>query len=353
MLKSCLLFSVLILFAIHPAIAEDTGNIKTVKVLPLPAFGYSPETSTYIGAVSLFTFNFNKDSISRQSNAKIEFNYTWRKQVILDCGWNLFSENEAWFSKGQIVYSRFPDLYYGIGTATADAGRVTYNSNRFMFDVSILKQIRFKIFTGINLKYTAYWKVRPLNSDTLYYTELRSCQSYGIGYAVLKDSRNNILTPLKGMYTNIAATCNFSEHRYLKLTLDLRSYKTWNDKYTMAARIINDFTLGDPPFFDYSVLGGDKFVRGYYFGRYRDKNLSSLQTEFRLPLFRRFGLAVFGGVSRLYPDLQRLIVSSSMFNGGLGLRFVVDKTDKTSLRIDYALGSKNNNGFYVSFGESF
>lgn len=324
-----------------------------MKVLPFPAFGYSPETSTYVGAVSLFTFNVSKDSFSRQSNAKLEFNYTWKRQLILDCGWNLFSKHEAWFSKGQIVYSRFPDLYYGIGIGAEEAGKVAYSSHRFISDVSALKQIKAHLFTGINLKYTAYWKVRPVNSDSLHYPELRNRKSYGIGYAVLKDSRNNILTPVKGSYVYAAAAFNFSESSYLELTMDFRRYKTWNDRYTLSARIINDFTFGNPPFFDYSVLGGDKFVRGYYYGRYRDKNLSSLQAEFRLPLFRRFGLAVFGGVSRLYPGLLQINASKSQLNGGLGLRFLVDKTDQTNLRLDYAIGSQNNSGFYVSFGESF
>jgi hypothetical protein len=52
-------------------------HVRKVKVLPVPAFGYSPETKSYIGAVCLFNFNFYQDSFTRSSNAKIEFNYSW------------------------------------------------------------------------------------------------------------------------------------------------------------------------------------------------------------------------------------------------------------------------------------
>jgi hypothetical protein len=92
-------------------------------------------------------------------------------------------------------------------------------------------------------------------------------------------------------------------------------------------------------------------VRGYRYGRYRDKNLSSLQTEFRLPVVWRFGAAVFGGLSNLYAG--NFNPENSKYNYGLGLRFLVDKHERTNLRMDYAVGEEGNDGFYISFGESF
>jgi hypothetical protein len=41
------------------------------------------------------------------------------------------------------------------------------------------------------------------------------------------------------------------------------------------------------------------------------------------------------------------------WNAGMGLRFLVDKQDRTNLRFDYAVGQDGNRGFYFSFGESF
>ncbi|MFV0605876.1 MAG: BamA/TamA family outer membrane protein [Niabella sp.] len=332
---------------------QDSTKIKTIKVLPVPAFGYSPETKTYIGAVSLFTFNFYKDSVTRQSNAKIEFNYTWNKQMIIDGGWNYFSRDENWFTKGQITYSKYPDFYYGIGSATAESDKLLYNSNRFVFDVYALKKIKFHLFTGLNLKYSNYWNLEIDNASTVNYSELKNSAALGLGYSILKDNRNSILTPTKGVYALANTTYNFSSSNYIDLFFDLRYYKTWKDKFTLASRFVNDFNINNPPFFDYAILGGDKFVRGYYYGRYRDKNLSTLQAECRFPLVWRFGLATFGGISNIYPNLSALSLSHTKYNAGLGLRFLVDRKDNTNLRLDYAIGKDNNNGFYVSFGESF
>lgn len=145
---------------------------------------------------------------------------------------------------------------------------------------------------------------------------------------------------------------NFSEQNYGEASVDLRHYKTWGDKYTWANRLINEFNFGTPAFYDYAFLGGDKFVRGYNYGRYRDKNLTSFQTEIRLPLIWRFGMAAFGGLSNLY-NSNNLNLKETKPNYGLGLRFLVDKHDKTNLRLDYAIGGEGNTGFYISFGESF
>ena len=340
-------------FLFTPIYLWGQDSVKKVKILPVPAFGYSPETKTYIGGVSLFTFDFYQDSITRHSNAKIEFNYTWNRQMIIESGWNLFSKNEEWFSKGQIHFSKFPDYYYGVGSETPDTNKFAYQSNRFIFDISALKKIKPYLFTGANIKYIQYWNVSPINATSLSYPELTNNFTLGMGYSVLKDNRNSILSPTSGTYIYANSTYNFSKSNYWEFLLDLRYYKTWNEKFTVAGRFVNDINTNTPPFYDYAFLGGDKFVRGYYYGRYRDKNLSSFQLEFRLPIVWRFGLATFGGLSNLYPNISSIKMSNTKYNAGLGIRFMVDKKDKTNLRLDYAIGNDKNSGFYISFGESF
>jgi outer membrane protein assembly factor BamA len=290
--------------------------------------------------------------LTRISNAKIEFNYTWNKQIILECGWNYFFKEEKFFTKGQIHYSRYPDLYYGVGTATPDSNKLIFNSNRFVFEGFALKKVGAKLFTGINIKYIDYSDVNTYTTDVKY-PELVAGSTFGFGYTLLKDTRNNLLTPTKGVYMYFNSSYNFSKTNYYELTIDCRYYKTWKDKFTLASRFINEFNFGNPPFFEYAFLGGDKFVRGYYYGRYRDNNLSSFQTEFRLPIVWRIGLATFGGLSNIYSSKNNFKFANLKYNYGLGIRFVVDNKDKTNLRFDYAIGSNNNSGFYVSFGESF
>ena len=135
--------------------------------------------------------------------------------------------------------------------------------------------------------------------------------------------------------------------------MDARKYfpLAENEEHNISVRFYQSSVLGEAPFYDLSLLGGDKLVRGYLAGRFRDKHLTTWQTEYRVPLIWRFGLAAFGGISIVYPGLNE--IEDLKPNAGMGIRFLVDKQEKTKLRFDYALGKKGDNGFYISFGESF
>lgn len=333
------------------ALAQDSTDYKRLKVLPLPAFGYAPETSGSIGAVCLFTFNMYNDSNTRLSNAKIEFNYTLNRQIIFENVWSYFFKDEKWFTDGIVHYSIYPDFYFGIGPKTPKSNKVLFNSNRFVFQGNVYKKIGNQLFAGVNLKYIDYSKLK--NEDTLNYQELKSNSVVGFGFSVLKDTRNNILTPMNGLYLKGGAGYNFSKSNYFEAAVDVRYYKTWKSRFTLAGRLYNRMTAGTPSFYDYSIMGGDNIVRGYRYGRFRDKNLTTLQSEFRAHLFWRIGMAAFAGVSNVYPTISKFDFRSYKVNVGIGLRILVDKKDNTSLRLDYAIGENGNNGFYVSFGESF
>ncbi len=341
----CLIFSSTFTFLL----AQDSIRAKKVKILPLPTFGHSPETRTYVGLVSLFTLDFYNDTVTRISNAKLEGTYTWNKQLIIEGGWNYFFQKEKWFSKGLIHYSFFPDLYYGVGPNTPENNRTAFDSRRVIMEGFGLKKVGAKIFSGLNLKYMRYSNV-DADTSTHYFSELKYASNVGLGFTFLLDQRNNLLGATKGKYLNVNTSYYYSNRQYVKIFLDARAYKIWNEKWVWANRFFHESNFGTPPFFDYAFLGGDKFVRGFYYGRFRDKNLSSLQSEIRFPLFWRIGFAGFGGISLLFSDFNSF---DAKHNAGIGLRFLIDKKDKTYMRFDYAIGEGKNSGFYVAFGEAF
>jgi len=333
---------------------QENKTAKKISVLPVPAIGYSPETKTYIGAVTLFTINDLTDSLTRASNAKIEFNYTWNKQMIIESDWNYFFPKEEWFTRGLIHYSKYPDLYYGIGFNTPEPGEVNFQSNRFIADVDVFRNIKNKLFLGVGINYKAFNKIEYLN-DSLFYPELKSENNYGLKVLFLKDSRNSILSPSKGDYFEFSNSFNLSSSMYVITTLDYRRYFSFGktDEHTLAGRFYHTTVFGDPPFYDYAVIGGDEYVRGYYLGRFRDKNFSTVQVELRNHLFWRIGISTFGGISMMYEKVGGIENESFKPNAGVGIRFLVDKNENTNLRIDYAIGAQNQSGFYISFGESF
>jgi hypothetical protein len=342
----------LLLCGHYIAAGQDSTKVKRVKILPVPAFGYTPETKSYIGAVTLFTFNTYSDTLTRTSIAKLKFTYTWNKQSILESEWNYFFKEEKWLLKGKLQVSEYPDLYYGIGINTPVTNELLFNSNRFNTELYFLKKIYTKLFAGVSMRYVDYSNI-SYNGTTQLYPELHSNAVAGLGVVLLKDSRNSVLSATKGVYAHMGVEYDVANENYFKAIVDLRKYNTITDRLVLANRLLNNFIFGRPPFYDYSIIGGDNYVRGYYYGRYRDNNLFLLQSEVRLSVIRRWGLAAFGGVSSAYDNLRLINGSDIKYNYGMGLRFMIDRKEKTNLRLDYGIGENGSHGFYVFFGESF
>lgn len=347
-------FTLTFLFATFLSASQDSTSNRKFKVLPVPAFGYSPETSYYVGAVSLFTMDPYQDGVTRTSNGKIEFNYTWNQQLILDGQLNYFFREEKWFLSTEMHFSRYPDRYYGIGAFTSDTNEVLYQSNRFKIDWEFSKQVKPKVFLGLGMRYMNYNNMGRLDDGLTLPLTLVPGENFEIKADLFKDTRNSILTPTEGSFYKATMGLNFSLSTYLHMLFDARKYFSLgkNQSHVIATRFLQTSIAGNAPFYDLAILGGDRIARGYFYGRFRDNHLSTLQFEYRTPYWWRLGLAGFGGSSLVY-GTGKLSEQSIKPNAGVGFRFLVDKKDRTNLRFDYAIGRDGQSGFYVSFGESF
>lgn len=321
--------------------------------MPVPTIGYTPETKTYVGAVALFTVDLYQDAETRTSNAKLEFNYTWNRQLILETQWNYFFREEAWFTRGTIHFSKYPDLYYGIGAGTPEDAEIKYESNRTIIDLDGLKHVGKNIFLGAGFRYISFADLSFYETANPF-TELIDNSTIGIKLIFLKDNRNNILNATRGSYLELINMHNKAEEYYSFVGLDLRKYITANNpRHVFAGRYYTSFVLGEPAFYDYSLIGGDRFARGYFYGRFRDHHFTTAQMEYRLNLFWRIGMAAFGGMSMVYENFAGISGETYKPNAGLGVRLLIDKRENTNLRLDYAIGQGGQDGFYITFGESF
>lgn len=343
-----------LIFIASPVKPAVKNKKKRISVLPVPTIGYSPETKTYIGAVTLFTIKSLNDTTTRTSNADIEINYTWNKQLIFESGWNYFFPKENWFTKGIIHYSKYPDLYYGIGAKTSENNKTNFQSNRLALNLDVFRKLKNNIFLGLGFVHKRYYDIKYLGNG-IKYPELINSKTSGLKIIFLNDNRDNILSPSTGSFFEFNNSFNSGSDFYFITKADYRKYFNFGSqgKNVVACRFFHSSIIGEPPFYDYAIIGGDGFARGYYLGRFRDKNFTTTQVEFRSKIFWRVGMAVFGGISAVYNNISSFSYECLKPNAGLGLRFLIDKKENTNLRIDYALGSGGQNGFYISFGESF
>ena len=93
-------------------------------------------------------------------------------------------------------------------------------------------------------------------------------------------------------------------------------------------------------------------MRGYYNGRFRDKNAVVLQAEWRQKVYKKLGITVFGNFGEVMPNVLKFYLADMKTSGGMGLRFMIDKQEKLNFRFDAAFG-ENSHGFYFNIAEAF
>jgi outer membrane translocation and assembly module TamA len=101
-----------------------------------------------------------------------------------------------------------------------------------------------------------------------------------------------------------------------------------------------------------SLLGGDAIMRGYYNGRYRDNQQMSIQGEYRRQLLPWLGVTAFSAFGDVASDFNSFDLGDFKWAAGGGLRFMVNRSDRINIRIDYGIG-ENTSGFYFAFAEAF
>ena len=94
-------------------------------------------------------------------------------------------------------------------------------------------------------------------------------------------------------------------------------------------------------------------MRGYYRGRYRERNLIAMQAEYRMPLVGRLGAVFFGGYGEVAHELRGFELQRFKRSLGLGARFLFSRADQLHLRVDFGFGEEGFSGVYINVGEAF
>jgi len=340
---------------------KDSNRIYKKKLFAVPTLGSGPETGFYGGFVGLLDFVPRHDTNARHSVIKTELTYTAKKQFLVNLDWILTDTLKRHILIGDNAWMRFPELFWAIGGNTPKSNEVLYDAFRLELNNTWYRRIFPAVYAGIAQQFQSVYKKRfpgfeTANADV--YNQIQTGKSSGIGFALLYDTRSNLLNPrpgegmvsLQGMHFTEWVGSDFS---FETVDIDLRYYLKTGRKNLVAFQTIGQLRSSSAPYRMLGLLGGPMILRGYYQGRFRDNNLFAAQTEWRLDLSKWFGATVFAAfgdvVSFKNPSRNGSLKSAA----GLGFRIKVDRTENTNMRFDFALTGQKDFGFYVSFGEAF
>jgi outer membrane protein assembly factor BamA len=328
----------------------------------LPYAYYSPETKVAFGAGSIYSFR-SADALpdGRPSNIRIAATYTQLNQMILALMPELYLRNERYYYTGFYGYYRYPDKFWGVGGGTPDGAEENYRKNDFESNTSVQMRIAPGLYAGPLYEYQ-YLSVDETDAHgALRAGAIPGSQggsASGLGVILRHDTRDNTYQPMSGFYNQISAV-SFgdgigSDYAFKALSIDLRMYRrSFFRSHVIAIQTYDVFISGEAPFQMLALLGGSYSMRGFYKGRYRDRNMITAQAEYRFPIAWRFGAAAFAGAGDVQSDLHEFSVDRLKYSAGFGLRFLFDAQEKINARLDFGFGSGDNAGIYAMVLEAF
>lgn len=343
---------------------NDTSSAESSRILVFPTLGYAPETSLEIG-LRTFSLYYAKDdtTVNRLSEITLYTFITLRGQFGAQLENAVYSDQNKYFLLGRVRYQQFPLLYYGIGPNTKPDNPALVNSGQVQLRQRVLRKIQSNWYAGIEVDYQNIHRVEfePKDpADFVVPTGGEGSSNLGLGLAVVNDNRKNVLNVRRGQFLEVGVLMyrqGFgSDFDYYSLVVDGRVYRPLGRANRIIAAQISGITLtGDMPFNNLALLGGESLMRGYYLGRYRDKNLLAMQTEVRWLPFgfsKRWGGTIFAGLGTVAPALNKIKLNQFRWAVGGGIRFLFFQRKDVYLRADLGV-TREGTGLYLSLGEAF
>lgn len=365
----------LLIISAHTSASAQKGLIKRLlsnekdttrksSFLPVPVAGYSQEKGFEFGAGAIYAFYLDKkDTSIRSSTITSTLTYSTKKTYNFTVRGDVWTKQNLNHLMGEIKFRKVPFHFFGIGNST------------FLSDDDALIRDEFKIQLEGEKKIAPYWysglsagfdnfrvqdKIPGGIYDQILSPNRSGSNALFFGVSQSFDSRNSNNYPTKGVFSRItyqyapklSRTGNFYGS---KVTFDTRGFIPLNTSIVLALQGYFASINGDDiPFYRLQQLGNDGLMRGYYSGRYRDKNLLATQAELRYRYNNRFGGVLFAGAGNVFGQSR----FSLKPNFGAGLRYFFDPAKGLSVRLDYGIGEKRvdeqrQSGFYISLAEAF
>ena len=339
---------------------NDTTSGAKPKWIAYPTLAYSPETRWEIGAAAVLLYYAKKDTSNRLSEVSGFSFFTLERQYGIHLEHALYSDKAKWFGLGKIKAQSYPLSYFGIGPNIIGDELAIANANFVLIRERLLRKVRGNWYFGMELDYEQLSKVhfdwldQPAPTGSILGED--GYNNLGLGLGLVYDNRHNVLNVRHGFLSEIGYLFYEptwgSTNRLRTLFIDNRAFFSLKTRNVLATQMIGQFSQGNVPFNQLSMIGGEMMMRGYYLGKYRDKNMLAMQVEHRWLPFKfskRIGGALFAGVGSVAPDLK---FDKLLWTAGGGMRILLFPKRDVYTRLDIGL-NPDGYGIYLFIGEAF
>lgn len=348
-------------------------DLKNLRITPFIAPAVSPEVGVMLVGGGLISFKLDKkNKIVQRSSVPFSFGYSSNGTANMNIRPSIFFKNDKNRLSGDIWMKDMPDNYWGIGY---DAARepsepdstTEYKRNWWQVYLKYSHQFREHFFGGILFDYNQT-KATDMSTQMMEDENVRQygydIRNWSVGLLFQYDSRDITVNAYEGLFLELSSNFYkseaFSFPNYQIIVLDYRQYRQiQRPGRTLAWQAKMRIGNNEVPWSEMSQLGTPFDLRGYRWGRYRDKDMLFGIVEYRHMLMRktarkggnmmsRFGFVTWIATGTIANNFTEM--TNWLPNAGVGLRFEVQK--RMNARFDFGIGD-DTTAFYISFNEAF
>jgi outer membrane protein assembly factor BamA len=340
--------------------APASADVFKPRLTVIPFLYYTPETNVAFGGGGALTFRVGRKKTETRTSSVWAFGtYTLARQFQIVVKPEIYLSRDSFFLSGNLRYERTPQKFFGIGNDMPASAEEPYIPRVVTVELGVKKRFLGHFFAGIHYGFEQMTMEKVEPGGQLDEGEIPGSRGgllSGFGVSLDWDTRDAVIFPRKGVYLQFAAdtygAMTGSDFTFTSLKFDFRKYFPVTAAQVLAVQALFKSGSGVVPFQKLAFIGGESLLRGYYRGRYRDKDILALQAEYRVLVWKRIGVAGFAGVADVFPRLAEFRVDRLKYSVGTGLRYMVNKREGTNLRLDMAWG-KTSFGLYFTAQEAF
>ena len=264
-------------------------------ITPLAGPAYTPEMGFTVAGGIMLSYKTNPDdSLIQRSSSPIMFGVTSRGGMFFSTIVSTYWLQDKLRIYGDIWFKDRPDHYWGAGydngfSKPKSDSTTAYNRTWWWVNPRFLWQVKTNYFLGLNVDYNYTNASNPsegVSQDPDYIKYGSINLNSGLGLILRYDSRDVPVNAWEGTYFDLRSTFYSKvfggDNNYQVYQLDFRQYfQISRPGRTVALQFKSRIGVGNMPYSELSLLGSPFDLRGYNWGRYRDKSMIILLGEYR------------------------------------------------------------------------
>lgn len=286
-----------------------------------------------MGLVASALYSTNRsDSTLKLSNASLYSDVSTKGFLMIGLRGNTFLPHRHYRIDYRLYVYTFPSYLWGFNFPQSDNNdnKSKYNRTKFEVMARFLVPLNRYTYLGpiVRYQYVHAYKLKNRAPQLLAGQPL-TVSDVSVGLSYTFDSRDFMLNASRGWFVQADLTANptflGNNDTYWSGELQVSTYRRAWRGAVIAGEFHTRQSAGHVPWPMLSDVGSSNRMRGYYEGRYRDKNIIDAQVELRQHIWHRNGMVVWLGAAEVFPDYSSLRFRQILPNAGIGYRWQFKK----------------------------